>query len=250
MKGRVKHTQFLAMLSLVSVILHVNSYFSLGYFLTHKYNANWTTAYWMQCLQQAKNLASLQFLFLIVFFRLGGVWRAWHPSRSLKIKQGLYILAWPFNNNLSLGNDSWKAGMAKLLCATTCRSLAIFIVATVFFLSFSEYFLLTQLTFHTLGIFCFPGEHVCIWTIGYLSLFDGATKNSVLFAFFSSGARWNWVQERFPLAARLLHAPGSSVKSNCKGVSNSEIAFTRYQENEISFASVGWRVYKSIEINR
>jgi len=39
-KGKVKHTQFLGMLSLVSITLYVNSYFSLGYFLTHKYNAN------------------------------------------------------------------------------------------------------------------------------------------------------------------------------------------------------------------
>lgn len=145
MKGRVRHTQFLGMLSLVSITLYVNSYFSLGYFLTHEYNAYWTTAYWIQCLQQAKNLATLQFLFLIVLLRLGDVWRAWHPNRSLKIKQGLYILAWLFNNNLSLGNDSEKAGMAKLLCAIAYHSLAIFMLATVAFLSSSESFTLTQL---------------------------------------------------------------------------------------------------------
>lgn len=118
MKGRVKHTQFLGM-SLVSITLCVNSCFSLGYFLTHKYNANWTTAYWIQCLQQAKNLATLQFLFLIVVLRLADVWRAWHLNQSLKIKQGLYILACLFNNNLSLRNDSEKAGMAMLPLQST-----------------------------------------------------------------------------------------------------------------------------------
>lgn len=90
------------------------------------------------------------------------------------------------------------------------------------------------------------GPHVHL-NCRYLSLFHGAIKNSVLFAFFSSGTRWNWVQERFPLATRLLHAQVPSAKSDCKGISSSEVAFTRFQENEIYFTSVEWRVYKSIE---